>query len=442
MSIKNLADDEENQSGAEGISSDARPSDSVRQEIEQTIRQHYGRMLATLIHHFGDINLAEDVLQEATLVALDHWPLKGIPDKPVPWLILTAKNKAIDKLRRQRIFFTVEQHLTALSQIDQEPQDAHAEEEDAYPDRRLSLIFTCCHPALGQQVRVALTLKTLCGLSTSQIASAFLVSESAMAQRIVRAKRKIKSAGIPFQVPPPHLIEDRLDSVLAVIYLIFNEGYYCSSGNELVNMELCHEAIHLASMMLKLLPDEPEVKGLHALILFHHARAAARVGSGGELIELVNQNRPLWDRSLISKADQLLREALKKGRPGPYQVQAAISALHAHASSFADTDWKQIVMLYQKLESFDSSPVVRLNLAVALSYAEQPDTALMYLDQIVDPDRLDDYHPYYLTRADLLHRLGYLEEAGLMYQKAIDLCDNSVEKEHMAKRMRSIEFKQ
>ena len=252
-------------------------SDSARAQIEQTVRKHYGRMLAALIHQFGDIELAEDVLQEAVLIALDIWTVKGIPEKPAPWLMLTAKNKAIDKLRRRQNYLTVETQLAVLEKIDRESLDEMNEDAEQYPDRRLSLIFTCCHPALSRQVRVALTLKTLCGLSTAQIASAFLVPETTMAQRIVRAKRKIKSAGIPYHVPPPHLIQSRLESVLAVIYFIFNEGYHCSSGDQLVNFEFCEEAVHLAAMMLKLLPDEAEIKGLYALILFHHARFDARV---------------------------------------------------------------------------------------------------------------------------------------------------------------------
>ena len=417
-------------------------AESVRAEIEQTVREHYGRMLALLIHQFGDIELAEDVLQEAALIALEKWITNGIPEKPIPWLVLTAKNKAIDKLRRQQHYLTVEKQMAILDKLEHDSVDEKDEDAERYPDRRLSLIFTCCHPALDQQVRVALTLKTLCGLSTFQIASAFLVSETTMAQRIVRAKRKIKSAGIPYQVPPAHLIQSRLESVLAVIYFIFNEGYHCSSGNKLVNEEFCEEAIHLAAMMLKLLPEESEVMGLYALILFHHARSTARVDSKGQLIDLENQNRIIWDRSLIERADRLLKEALAKGNAGPYQLQAAISAIHAHAETFEETDWKQIVMLYQKLEAIRPNAVVRLNLTIALSYAEDANIALMYLDQIEDLDQLDCYHPYYLTRAELLRRQGCLREAESMYQKAVDLCDNSVEKQHIMKKMRATTYNQ
>ena len=417
-------------------------SESVRTEVEQTVRKHYGRMLALLIHQLGDIELAEDVLQEAVLIALEKWNMKDIPEKPVSWLMSTAKNKAIDKLRRQQHYLTVEKQMAILNKLEQESIDERNEEAERYPDRRLCLIFTCCHPALDQQVRVALTLKTLCGLSTAQIASAFLVSETTMAQRIVRAKRKIRSAGIPYQVPPPHLIQSRLGSVLAVIYFIFNEGYHCSSGKKLVNNDFCEEAIHLAAMMLRLLPKEPEVMGLYALILFHHARSAARVDSRGVLIDLENQNRSTWDRSLIELADRLIKEALAKGNAGAYQLQAAISAIHTHAPTFEDTDWKQIVLLYQKLEAINPSPVVKLNMAVALSYSEDAHIALMYLDQIEDLDKLNEYHPYYLTRADLLRRLGCLQEAESMYQKAVDLCENDVERKHIMKKMRATTFNQ
>ncbi|MGI9318298.1 MAG: RNA polymerase sigma factor [bacterium] len=416
----------------------AEPSDPIRKEIEQTVRQHYGRMLSSLIYQFGDIDLAEDVLQEAMLAAINSWSLNGLPNKPVPWLMVTAKNKALDNLRRQQAYLTIEKQMLDLEQINQAVHEEADEYSTEYPDHRLSLIFTCCHPALAQPVRVALTLKTLCGLSTSQIASAFLASETTMAQRLVRAKRKIKTAGIPYQVPPSHLIDERLNSVLAVIYFIFNEGYSCSSGSQLLNEGLCDDAIHLASMMLKLLPEEPEVKGLLALILFHHARAMARVGRHGELIDLQHQNRADWNQSLIKKADQLLRYALIVGRTGVYQIQAAISAVHAHALKFDETDWKQIVMLYHRLEAIDGSPVIQLNLAVALSYAEDPDIALMYLDQIEDFDALGEYHPYYLTRADFLHRLGSLEEARSMYQKALAHCDNTIERDHIQQKVQAL----
>lgn len=412
-------------------------SDVINSNIEQTVRDHYGRILAFLIKRFGDIELAEDVLQEAIVSALEKWPLTGCPDKPIAWLMQTAKHKAIDKLRRQQVYLSKAEQLRILEQIEQEVSMKLDIPE--YPDQRLSLIFTCCHPALGEQTRVALTLKTLCGLSTFQVAKAFLVTESSMAQKIVRAKRKIKSAGIPYQVPPAHLIEQRLSAVLAVIYFIYNEGYYRSIGDSLISSELCEEGIHLASMMLELLPEEPEVLGLMALLYFHHARKDARISDKGELIDLEHQDRASWNSSFIENADQILREALAKSKPGSYQIQAAISAVHAHAARFDETDWKQIVMLYQKLESIDNNPVIKLNLAVALSFAEDPAIGLMYLDQINDLDRLGAYHPYFTTRAELLRRLGNLEESRLMYQKAIGQCDNSIEKNHLLNRMRSMD---
>ncbi len=412
-------------------------SDVINSNIEHTVRDHYGRILAILAKQFGDIELAEDVLQEAIVSALEKWPMSGCPEKPVAWLMQTAKHKAIDRLRRQQVYRSKAEQLLILEQIEKEV--AMEGDISEYPDQRLSLIFTCCHPALGEQVRVALTLKTLCGLSTLQVAKAFLVSESSMAQRIVRAKRKIKSAGIPYQVPPAHLIEQRLSAVLAVIYFIYNEGYYRSVGDSLISSELCEEGVHLATMMLELLPEEPEVMGLLALLYFHHARKAARISDKGELIDLEHQYRASWNSSFIETADQLLRDALAKSKPGSYQIQAAISAVHAHAARFSDTDWKQIVLLYQKLESIDSNPVIKLNLAVALSFAEEPAIGLMYLDQISNLDRLGAYHPYFTARAELLRRLGNLQESRLMYQKAIGLCDNSIERNHLLRRMRSLD---
>ena len=396
----------------------------TRATIEQVARGNYGKLLALLIHQFRDIELSEDALQDSVLIALDRWVEDGIPENPPAWLLQTARRKAIDRLRRAQNFSR--KAILLQQQIELET-DAEGDDMQI-PDERLRLIFTCCHPALAKQVRVALTLKTLCGLSTQQVANAFLVSESTMAQRLVRGTKKIKNAGIPYQVPPAELLDHRLAAVLSVIYFIFNEGYFSRSDGKPITRELCEEAIHLAEVLIHLMPNETEAWGLLALMLFHQSRFDSRIGENGEIIDLESQDRELWDRDLIARGDKLLSAALIKGQAGCYQLQAAISAVHAHAESLATTDWKQIVMLYHRLESIDANPVIRLNLAVALSYAENPGTGLSYLDQIPELDQLDRYFPYYLARADMLERTGNKVEASTMFQLAIELCDNRAEK--------------
>ncbi len=403
----------------------------TRATIEQVARDNYGKLLALLIHQFRDIELSEDALQESILTALDRWVDNGIPQNPPGWLLQTARRKAIDRLRRTQNF--TRKAILLQQQIELET-DTEGETMHI-PDERLRLIFTCCHPALAKQVRVALTLKTLCGLSILQVANAFLVSESTMAQRLVRAKKKIKNAGIPYQVPPSQLLDQRLSAVLAVIYFIFNEGYFSRSDGEPITRELCEEAIRLAEMLVHLMPKEIEAWGLLALMLFHNSRFDSRIGGDGEIIDLESQDRGLWDRDLIARGDKLLSAALMKGQAGCYQLQATISAVHAHADSFASTDWKQIVMLYHRLESIDPNPVIRLNLAVALSYAENPDTGLNFLDQIPELNQLDRYFPYYLARADMLERIGNKGEASTMVQMAIDLCGNRTEKRFLEQKL-------
>jgi RNA polymerase sigma-70 factor (ECF subfamily) len=321
--------------------------DRSRTAVEKTVREEWGYILATLVGHLRDIDLAEDVLQDAAVAALQHWPKEGVPRHPRAWLLQTARRRAIDLFRRDARFKAKREQLQALVAL-----DARAPEDDAEAtvvDERLSLIFTCCHPALGEQARVALTLRTLGGLTTTEISRAFLVPETTMAQRLVRAKRKIKAANIPYRVPPPHLWPQRLESVLSVIYFIFNEGYSATSGGKLTRAELCGEAIRLGRILLYLPPHEPEAAGLLALMLLHDSRRAARTDSEGNLVTREHHDRSLWSREQIQTGERYLRSALATARPGPYQVQAAISAVHANAGSHAGTDWREITCLYRKL---------------------------------------------------------------------------------------------
>lgn len=412
----------------------------TRAIIEQIARENYGKNLAILIHQFGDIDLAEETLQDSILTALERWPEDGLPGNPPAWLLVTAKRKAIDRLRRQSNFSSKIEELKRLNEIESASDNQAPDIENMQiPDERLRLIFTCCHPALEEPARVALTLKTLCGFNTQQVANAFVTHETTMAQRLVRAKRKIKIAGIPYQIPPAHLLNERLAAVLSVIYLIFNEGYYSSIGDSLISTELCEEAIELASVMQRLMPKETEITGLLALLLFHHSRQPARIDKQGALIELENQNRGLWDRNLIERADKILKPALMMGKPGPYQIQAAISAVHVHTDNFETTDWKQIVLLYRRLESFDQNPVIKLNLSVALSYAENPETGLLYLGQLSHYPQLQNYHPFHAARAAMLKRSGDYKNSRVSYQTAIELCNNIVEKNYLISQLKTLE---
>ena len=407
--------------------------------IDQIIRNHYGQLLANLVHQLKDIQLAEDVLQDAIVTALTQWTESGIPANPAGWLMRTARNKAFDLFRRQKNYDDKLSQMQSVADIENNADsDSEHVANASIPDQRLSLIFTCCHPSLDSQVQIALTLKTVCGLSVIQIANAFLVNEATMAQRLVRAKKKIKAAGIPFQIPPTDRLNDRLASVLSVIYLIFNEGYLSSDSNRQAAESLCEEAIFLGQIMAKLLPNDTEVIGLLSLMLLHHSRSAARTGTDGQLVDLVHQDRSLWNRQMIATADKMLKGVLMKGRIGKYQLQAAISAVHAHADSFEDTDWCQILGLYHRLDTIENSPVVRLNLAVALSFAENPKAALNYLDHLSDLTVLQHYSPYFVTRADFLQRINEPKAASDMYHKAISLCDNEQEKSYLTAKLDSL----
>lgn len=417
--------------------SDSGVSDGdVRAAVAAAARTHFGKLLALLVRQFGDIQLGEDALQDAILAALRHWAASGLPDNAAAWLLQTARHRAIDRIRREKVHADKRGLLVAAEAP--EPAAEERVDDERIPDERLRLIFTCCHPALASEAQVALTLKTLCGLTTAQVAHAFVVAEPTMAQRLLRAKNKIRATAIPYEIPPPTILGERLAAVLKVIYFIFNEGYYASGEGATIEVDLCDEALRLGRVLLALLPAETEVAGLLALMLLHRSRFAARVGADGEIIDLEHQDRSLWDRDAIAAADRLLKAALMKGSAGAYQVQAAISAVHAHAIDFAGTDWKQIVMLYRHLAAIENNPVVELNLAVALSYAENPGVGLAYLDRPELTAKLENYQPYYAARANLLRRAGRRREAAEMYRAAIERCDNRAQAAYLERRLASL----
>jgi RNA polymerase sigma-70 factor (ECF subfamily) len=380
----------------------------------------------------GDFDLAEEAVQEAFATALERWPTSGLPPNPGAWITATARNRAIDRLRREHTLA----HKTAALRRIAELEALGGDESDmsAIPDDRLRLIFTCCHPALTPEARIALTLRTLGGLTTTEIARAFLTSEPAMAQRLVRAKGKIAGARIPYRVPPPELLGERLPGVLAVLYLIFNEGYVPTEG-PLPRAELCEEAIRLGRVLRVLMPDEPEVTGLLALMLLQHSRRNARAGRGGDLILLEEQDRALWDHDAIDEATGLLDQAIALKAPGPYQIQAAIASIHARAPRPEDTDWPQIVSLYGALLRTSPSPVVELNRAAAISMADGPAAALSLVERIRGSGALERYHLLHATEADLLRRLGRPEEAAAAYARALELTTNGQERRFLRRRL-------
>lgn len=411
--------------------------ETTTEAIDAVFREEGGVILAALIRSCGDFDLAQDALQDAAAIALERWPVEGVPRNAGAWLTTTARRRAIDRIRRDQRFARKLQALGSLLEaaegLPQRPAD-----DDTIADDRLRLIFTCCHPAIAMEGQVALTLRTLGGLTTAEIARAFLVPDATMAQRLVRVKRKIRDAGIPYRVPAPAELPARLTAVLAVVYLIFNEGYTASAGAQLLRVDLCTEAIRLARLVDSLLPGQPELIGLLALMLLHDARREARTASDGTLATLEEQDRSLWHRDQIGEGTALIEQALQMGSAGPYQIQAAIAALHCEAPAAEATDWAQIAALYAVLERMQPGPIVRLNRAAALGMAQGPEAGLTMIDEIEASGELDRYYLLPAARADLLRRAGRGPDAVAAYRAALALCQNDVERRYLVRRMREI----
>ena len=398
-------------------------------DFDRVFREEHGRVVATLVRHFGDIDVAEEAAQEAFLIALQRWPASGLPPNPGGWLTTTARNRAIDRIRRESIRDARHAQAVMLTLTGPEGTDDGSPDSSSLQDDRLRLIFTCCHPALATDAQIALTLRLLGGLTAGEIAAAFLVPEATMAKRLTRSKQKIRANRIPYRVPTDAELPNRLRGVLATLYLVFNEGYLSSSAETAIRADLCAEAIRLARILASLMPDEPEAQGLLALMLLTDARRAARVADGA-LVPLPDQDRTRWDHELIAEGQSLVRACLRRNRPGPYQLLAAINAVHTDAAAAADTDWSQIVQLYDQLYAVAPTPVVALSRAIAVAEVDGPAAALAIVDQL----DLAGYHPFHAARADLLRRERRTTEAVEAYTRAIDLATNSAERAYLRSR--------
>ena len=405
--------------------------------VARCFREDAGRTVAALARAVGNLDLAEDALQDAYLAALERWPRDGFPARPEAWIFTAARNRAIDRLRRERSAREKLARLAALTPAAPTAPDAD-DTVTAVPDDRLGLIFACCHPALGIEARIALTLRTLAGLTVEEIADAFLVPHATMAQRLVRVKRKIRESAIPFDVPPAEQLAERLDDVCTVVYLVFNQGYAATAGDRLIRHELCDEAVRLGRVLDALMPQEPEVMGLLALMLYHDSRRDARIAADGSLVTLGEQDRTRWDAAKIAEANRLIARAAQHGLVGPYQVQAAIAFTHARATSAGDVDWPAIAELYDHLERLMPTPVVALNRAVAIGYAHGAGAGLAALDAL-PTESLGDYHPYHVARADALARLGRAAEARTAYEAAIARTQNEAERAHLHARLQAVD---